>query len=132
MLRYQKDAPIWNALAIPAGVVAVAAVSCSFCGVEVNENTLTRGTGKPRKILTSETIITPEGETALIDKIIHVQENVIACPDCVLKIKPIYARCRFCKPAAQQDTKDPKCKFCNGTRDGERLSGGIKFRETPG
>lgn len=128
MLRYQNNAPIWDVLAIPARpVVAVSVVVCSFCGVEVDENTLTRGTGKPRKILTSETIITPEGETALIDKIIHVQENVIACPDCVLKIKPIYARCRFCK-----DTKDPKCKFCKGTRDGERLSGGIKFRETPG
>jgi len=126
MLIFQKDTAIWDTLAIPSRVAVVAAV-CSFCGIEVREETLTRGTGRPRKILTSETIIEPNGDTSLIDKMIHVQNNVIACPDCVLNIKPIYARCRFCK-----DTKDPRCKFCNGTRDGERLSGGIKFRETPG
>ena len=125
--RYDTNAPIWKDLAIPLTPVTVE--GCSFCGVPVNDRTLTRGVGKPRKILKTEQIVVGE-RVEIVERVIHIPKRVVACPDCSLEITPVYARCGFCK--SHTDTEVASCRFCHGTREGERLLSGIKFRETPG
>lgn len=121
---YQAGAPIWNALAIP--LTPTSGERCTFCNVPVDERTLTRGHGKSRIITKLEQRVVGE-RVEIIERVLSIPEKVVACPDCVLRIKPIYARCQFCK-----ESKDMHCNFCNGTRVGEKVSNGIKFRETPG
>lgn len=103
---------------------------CSFCQGPLDERTLTRGIGKPRKIVRQEAVTQEDGTVTLEDVIIHVPAKLVACPDCVLNIKPIYNRCKMCK--GKTDDEIAACRYCKGTKQGEKVSNGIKFRETPG
>lgn len=116
-------------LGIPAGKPQTVEV-CSFCRGPLDERTLTRGIGKPRKIVRQEQVTQEDGTITLEDVIIHVSTKVVACPDCVLNIKPIYSRCKMCKGKTDAEIAD--CRYCKGTKEGEKVSNGIKFRETPG
>lgn len=126
-MLFQKDARIWDDLKIPIAMRDAAGVErCTFCNTPVNDETLTRGTViRGFRPVVEEQLI--DGAYQPVIKFIPVPSKVVACPDCVLQIRPIYSRCRFCK-----DSKDPACKHCRGTRDGDKVSNGIKFKETPG
>lgn len=58
---------------------------CSFCGVEVDQTRLTKGSGHPRAMIKEELKII-HGVPTIEEKIIHVTEKLEACPDCSLHV----------------------------------------------
>lgn len=97
---------------------------CSFCDTKVDHTTMTRGVTKPRKVLSTEVDVV-NGEIVLVEKIHHIPSKVIACPNCVLQITPVFNRCRFCKGKTDEEIRN--CFACHGTKEGEMVSQGTIF-----
>jgi hypothetical protein len=64
-------------------------VVCSFCGDEVDRVRATHGTGRLNRGVIREVVKDPlTGVKRIQEKVFHSTTKVVACPECVLNIKP--------------------------------------------
>lgn len=78
----------WNPIILDStGKIIGYRLYCTFCSKEVEAHRATLGKGDPRKIVKREVINLPNGLNTIDDKLIHVTDKTIACPECCLKVK---------------------------------------------
>lgn len=119
-----EEGPIDQLLIIPKIVPALGNYICSFCGKEVEAMSATHGMGKVRKIGVVE-MQEIDGMVVPVEIIKHISAQVVACPDCSLYVGPLHNRCIMCKGLSDEEIK--ACKYCKGTKQGERSSSGQKW-----
>lgn len=112
-----------NSEVAPAAPFDPEALFCSFCGNKVERSRATFGTN-PR-ISKVQELTEVEGHIIIEETIRFRQNQLVACPNCVLKIKPSVAK-EPCGSCGGVDSTG--CKVCKGKGkvDG-RVTSRIKF-----
>jgi hypothetical protein len=133
-LLFKDDELLSSLLGIPAApkVTRSDKETCSFCGCSIELGRATHGMAKPRKIDGGLTkTYNKAGEVIDFEsRVLHVADLKVACPECVLMLKPLYKRCPTCK--GKNAVEISKCPGCKGTKEGELMHMGIVFPQTEG
>jgi hypothetical protein len=84
---FPSDSPFWDEVGLPNRVEIEHSDKpfCSFCGIELDEVSLTRGKGATR-ISSRDEVVGTDPRT-IVKKYIFQTDKLLACPDCSLKIK---------------------------------------------